>query len=74
MYHVCLPEFIPFISHNGCKPFKRVYMSPPLNGDDYTYVYEYMVTHFGIQFPLFSFECQMLMEMQIAPSQLHPNT
>jgi len=74
MYHVCPREFIPFVCLSGPRPFERVYMSPPLNNDGYTYVYEYMVTQFGIQFPLSSFECQMLTERQTAPSQLHPNT
>jgi len=49
-------------------------MSPTLDGDDYTFFYKYMVTQFSIQFPLSSFECEMLIEMQTAPSQLAPNT
>jgi len=73
-YRICPYEVIPFIGLNGPKPFERVYMSPALNGDDYTFIYEYMVTQFCIQFPLSSFECQMLTEMQTVPSQLHPNT
>jgi len=74
MYNVCSLQFIPFVDLFGCKSFERVYMSPPLDDDDYTYVYEYMVRDFDIPFPLSSFECQMLWGMNTAPSQLHPNT
>jgi len=49
-------------------------MSPLVNDDDYTYVYDYMVRDFAIQFPLSPFECHILNEMQRTPSQLHPNT
>ena len=74
IYDVCPPEFIPFVGLSGCKLFERVYMLPPVNCDDYTNIYEYMVRDFGFQFPLSSFEFQMLKEMQTASSQLHPNT
>jgi len=49
-------------------------MSPPVNVDDYTYVYDYMVRDFAIQFPMSPFECHILNEMQTTPSQLYSNT
>jgi len=74
IYNVCSSEFMPFIELSGCNPFERVYMSPSVNVDDYTYVYDYMARDFAIQFPLSSFECHILNEIQTTPSQLHPNT
>jgi len=73
-FHIRPCEVFPFIGLSGAKHFERVYMSPTLDGDDYTFFYKYMVTQFSIQFPLSSFECEMLIEMQTAPSQLAPNT
>jgi len=73
-YRICPCEVFPFIGLSGAKHFERVYMSPALDGDDYTFFYEYMVTQFSIQFPLSTFECELLTEMQTAPSKLAPNT
>jgi len=73
-YHICPCEVFSFIGLSGAKHFERVYMSPALDGDDYTFFYEYMVTQFSIQFPLSTFECEVLTEMQTTPSQLAPNT
>jgi len=42
--------------------------------DDYTYVYKYMFKTYYMQLPFSNFECSMLTIMDVAPSQLHPNS
>jgi len=49
-------------------------MKPSQHGSDFTYVCEYFSKELDITFPLSPFECRMLTTMNVAPSQLHPNS
>jgi len=51
-----------------------MYMYPTIDADDCTYVYEYMLKTYYMQLPFSTFECDMLTIMNVAPSQLHPNS
>jgi len=73
IYEVYLEEITPHVAIVGYKRSERVYMNPPMNSNDFTYVYKYMFNDFYIQFPLSDFECQMLTTMNVAPNQLHTN-
>lgn len=57
-----------------CKASKKVYMKPKPDSYDFTYVYDFLFKEYGITFPLTEFEAGMLTLMNIAPSQLHPNS
>jgi len=57
-----------------CRAHERVYMKPRLNSHDFIYVYDYLFKEYNITFPLTDFEAGMLNLMNIAPSQLHPNS
>jgi len=49
-------------------------MKPTPDGEDFTFVYEYFFKEFDISFLLSAFECRMLMMINVALSQLHPNS
>jgi len=55
-YDVCVEDLGPHLGVVGCKRLKRVYRKPPIDSEDYTYVYEYFFKNFGICFPLSNFE------------------
>lgn len=50
------------------------YRPPPGDEDRFTFVYETMFTKLGVKLPFSDFECGMLRALNIAPSQLHPNS
>jgi len=52
----------------------RVCMKPKLDSYNFIYVYEFLFKEYDIVFPLSDFEAGMLTVMNIAPSQLHPNS
>ena len=57
-----------------CRAHEQVYMKPRLNSHGFIYVYDYLFKEYNITFPLTDFEAGMLNLMNIAPSQLHPNS
>lgn len=73
-FHICSESLSDFVSAKPCSSSNRVFIKPLLNGEDFTFVHEYFLKYFYISFPLSNFKCRMLMMMNVALSQLHPNS
>jgi len=73
-YDVCDDSVVEYSTTRSCRADERVYMKPKPDSYDFIYVYEYVFMEYGITFPLTNFETRMLTIMNIAPSQLHPNS
>lgn len=73
-YISCVDFVVDHVVARPCKAHERVYMKPKPDGYDFIYVYEYSFKEYDITFPLTDFEAGMLTLMNIAPSQLHPNS
>jgi len=74
VYPVCEDSFVEYALVGPCRTRERMYMRPGPNSYDFIYVYDYMFKEYDMRFPLTNFEVSMLRLMNIAPSQLHPNS
>ena len=74
MYPPCEDSVAEYALARPCGAHERVYMKPRLNSNDFVYVYDYLFKEYNITSPLIDFETGMLNLMNIAPSQLHPNS
>ena len=74
VYPVCEDPFVKYGVVKPCRARKRIYMKPTPDSYDFTYVYDYLFKEYNITFPLTDFEAGMSNLMNIASSQLHPNS
>nr|KYP69820.1 hypothetical protein KK1_009026 [Cajanus cajan] len=69
----CLPPYLEQLSIEPCAPEERVFFkvatTPP-----YIYMYQCLCRDLGVTFPFTPFECELLKKINVAPSQLHPNS
>ena len=72
-FNICCDAMVDFVAIKYCVNSDRVFMNPPRDARDFTFVYEYFFKEINITFPFPPFECCMLNAMNMAPSQLHPN-
>jgi len=56
-----------------CLPNERVFLSVDKGQSDFTYVCEYMFKYLDISLHFSDFKCEVLIEMNVALTQLHPN-
>lgn len=57
-----------------CLPSERVYLNTHKGQPNFIYLCEDMSKDLNITFLFFDFECVVLSEMNVAPTQLHPNS
>jgi len=74
VYPILEDSVLDYAVAKPCRSWERVYMKPRTDDYDFSYVYEYMFKEYSMTFPLTDFEAGMLSLMNIAPSQLHPNS
>jgi len=74
VYSVCEDSILDYAVAKPCRARERVYMKPRTDSYNFSYVYEYMFKEYSMTFPLTDFEAGMLILMNIALSQLHPNS
>jgi len=74
VYPDCEDSVLDYAVAKPCRARERVYMKPRADSYDFSYVYEFMFKEYSMTFPLTDFEAKMLSLMNIAPSQLHPNS
>jgi len=74
VHPVCEDPFVEYAVVKPCRARERIYMKPSPDNYDFTYVYDYLFKEYNVTFPLIDFEAGMLTLINIAPSQLHPNS
>jgi len=74
VYPVCEDSVLDYAMAKPFRAWERVYMKPRADSYDFSYVYEFMFKEYSMTFPLTDFEVGMLSLMNIAPSELHPNS
>lgn len=63
-----------FVRGLPCSHEDRVFLTALPVEPHFTYVYKTFFEHIGITLPFTQFECDILKIMNVAPSQLHPNS
>nr|KYP44917.1 hypothetical protein KK1_033551 [Cajanus cajan] len=69
----CLPPYLEQLSIEPCSPDERIFFevsTSPL----YIYMYQCLFRDLGVVIPFTPFECEFLRKINVAPSQLHPNS
>lgn len=57
-----------------CGPEDQVFLAASPHQPTFTYLYALIFEELGVTLPFSSFECAMLKRLNVAPSQLHPNS
>lgn len=71
---ICDDLVVNHVMGKACRAYEWVYMKPRPDNYDFTYIYEFLFKEYHMTFPLTDFEAGMLNLINVAPSQLHPNS
>nr|KYP55437.1 hypothetical protein KK1_001649 [Cajanus cajan] len=69
----CLPPYLEHLSIEPCSSEERVFFRVPTSSL-YIYMYHCVFRDLGVVIPFTPFECEFLRRINVAPSQLHPNS